>query len=135
MCHSNGLDFVRNRVLININGVLYGSKNNVSYLMLINLNHVRREQTVKTEVTIRSNKVQPYNGKKRQIALRSWRNLMRNNLCRILLGAVSLCLFCSGAWAGESGLAPVVNHVHQVAQYNFSIHTLAMLGSMVLWLF
>jgi ammonium transporter Rh len=127
MCHSNGLDFVRNRVLININGVLYGSKNNVSYLMLINLNHVRREQTVKTEVTFRSNKVQPHKGEKRQITLRSWRNLMRNSWCRVLLVVFSLCLLCSGAWAGESGLAPVANEVQQVAQYNFAIHILAML--------
>jgi len=52
---------------------------------------------------------------------------MTNNLRRTLLGVASLCLLCSGAWAGEGGLAPVVDGVQQVAQYSFAIHILAML--------
>jgi len=53
--------------------------------------------------------------------------MMKNNFRRILMGVANLCLLCSVAWAGEGGLAPVVNEVQQVAQYNFAIHILAML--------
>ena len=52
---------------------------------------------------------------------------MKNNFRRTLMGVANLCLLCSVAWAGEGGLAPVVNEVQQVAQYNFAIHILAML--------
>ena len=82
---------------------------------------------MKTEVTFRSNKFPPYEGEEEQIKLCLWRNLMKNNFRRILLGVVNLCLLCPGAWAAEGGLAPVVNGVQQVAQYNFAIHILAML--------
>lgn len=46
---------------------------------------------------------------------------------RTLLGVASLGLWSSGSWAGEGGLAPVIDGVQQVAQYNFAIHILAML--------
>ena len=82
---------------------------------------------MKTEVTFRSNKFQPYEGEEQQIKLGLWRNLMKNNLRRILLVVFNLYLLCSNAWAGEGGLAPVVNGLQQVAQYNFAIHILAML--------
>jgi ammonium transporter Rh len=82
---------------------------------------------VKTEVTFRSNKVSPYEVEEEQIKLGLWRNLMKKNFRHTLLGVVNLCLLCSGAWAGEGGLAPAVNGVQQVAQYNFAIHILAML--------
>lgn len=52
---------------------------------------------------------------------------MRHHFFRILTGAVSLCFLCSGVWAGEGGLAPAVDGLQQVAQYNFAIHILAML--------
>lgn len=52
---------------------------------------------------------------------------MTNNCRRVLLGVAGLCLLCSGAWAGEGGLAPALNEVQQVAQYNYAIHILAML--------
>jgi len=52
---------------------------------------------------------------------------MKNNFRRILLVVFNLYLLCSNAWAGEGGLAPVVNGLQQVAQYNFAIHILAML--------
>lgn len=46
---------------------------------------------------------------------------------RGLLGGIGLCLLSSGAGAAEGGLAPAVNAVQQVAQYNYAIHILAML--------
>ena len=52
---------------------------------------------------------------------------MKNNFSRALLVAAGLCLLCSGAWAGEGGMAPVINGAQQVAQYNYAIHILAML--------
>ena len=56
---------------------------------------------------------------------------MQRNFRRVLTGVVSLCLLCSGAWAGEGGAAPAaaatVEGLQQVAQYNFAIHILAML--------
>ena len=52
---------------------------------------------------------------------------MKNNFRRTLMGVANLCLLSSVAWAGEDGLAPVVNGLQQVAQYNFAIHILAML--------
>jgi ammonium transporter Rh len=52
---------------------------------------------------------------------------MRNKFRRALLCVASLCLLSSAAWAGEGGLAPGVDGLQQVAQYNFAIHILAML--------
>jgi len=52
---------------------------------------------------------------------------MRNDFRRALLGIVYLCLLCSEAWADNGGVAPAVDSVQQVAQYNFAIHILAML--------
>jgi ammonium transporter Rh len=53
---------------------------------------------------------------------------MKNNFCFTFLGIAILCLMlCSGAWAGDDGLASVVDEVQQVSQYNFAIHILAML--------
>ena len=82
---------------------------------------------MKIEVTFRSNEFQPYEGEEQQIKLGLWRNLMKNNFRRILLVVFNLYMLCSNAWAGEGGLAPVVNGLQQVAQYNFAIHILAML--------
>ena len=53
--------------------------------------------------------------------------MINGNLRRAGLGIAGLCLLGSEAWAGEGGLAPIVNEVQQVAQYNYAIHILAML--------
>ncbi|MEI8371813.1 MAG: hypothetical protein WCJ35_03155, partial [Planctomycetota bacterium] len=52
---------------------------------------------------------------------------MKNSFLSVLLCVIGQCLLCSEAWAGQGVLAPVVNEVQQVAQYNFAIHILAML--------
>jgi ammonium transporter Rh len=52
---------------------------------------------------------------------------MMTYLRPLLLGGASLCLLSSSATAAEGSLAPAVNAVQQVAQYNYAIHILAML--------
>ena len=52
---------------------------------------------------------------------------MKKYFGNALMGIFSLFLLCSGAWAGEAGLAPVIDGAQQVAQYNYAIHILAML--------
>ncbi|MEI6211294.1 MAG: ammonium transporter [bacterium] len=57
---------------------------------------------------------------------------MRKFFGSVWMGVFGLCLVSSGAWAGEgageaAGVVPAVNSLQQVAQYNFSIHILAML--------
>jgi ammonium transporter Rh len=52
---------------------------------------------------------------------------MTKNIRRTLLGGVCLCLLSSAAGAAEGGVAPAINAVQQVAQYNYAIHILAML--------
>jgi ammonium transporter Rh len=55
---------------------------------------------------------------------------MRKFLSSVWLAIVGLCFLSSGAWAGEAAgdaVGVAVNGLQQVAQYNFSIHILAML--------
>ena len=52
---------------------------------------------------------------------------MNHHLRPAGLAIAGLCLFATGAWAGEGALAPAVSEVQQVAQYNYAIHILAML--------
>jgi ammonium transporter Rh len=55
------------------------------------------------------------------------RNLMKKYFGNALMGIFSLFFLCSGAWAGEDVLSPVIDGAQQVAQYNYAIHILAML--------
>ena len=52
---------------------------------------------------------------------------MKKKSCRILLGLACFFLMCPRAWADSGGMAPAVNELQQVTQYNFAIHILAML--------
>jgi ammonium transporter Rh len=52
---------------------------------------------------------------------------MKRILSLLIMSLVSLFLLCPSVWAAEGSLAPAVNEVQQVAQYNFAIHILAML--------
>ncbi len=52
---------------------------------------------------------------------------MKKGLSVWLAGFAVLFLVCPGVGAAECALSPVVSEVQQVAQYNFSIHILAML--------
>jgi hypothetical protein len=49
------------------------------------------------------------------------KELMKNFADHALFGVIGLCLLCSGAWAGDGGLAPVVNEVQQVAPSPFRL--------------
>lgn len=52
---------------------------------------------------------------------------MRNSFWLKVLSAASLCLLCVTSWAGAEEPAGAVNEARLVAQYNYSIHILAML--------
>ena len=52
---------------------------------------------------------------------------MRNSFWLKVLSAASLCLLCVTSWVGAEEPAGAVNEARLVAQYNYSIHILAML--------
>lgn len=52
---------------------------------------------------------------------------MKKILSLTFCGAALLFLSSPAVWAAEAGLAPVINDLQQVTQYNFAIHVLAML--------
>ncbi|HSA85742.1 MAG TPA: hypothetical protein VLE46_06150 [Nitrospira sp.] len=52
---------------------------------------------------------------------------MKNSFWLKMLSAASLCLLCFTSWVGAEEPAGAVNEARLVAQYNYSIHILAML--------
>ena len=52
---------------------------------------------------------------------------MRNSFWFKMLGAASLVLLCMTSWVGAEEPAGPINEARLVAQYNYSIHILAML--------
>ncbi|MBX3324823.1 MAG: hypothetical protein KF682_02890 [Nitrospira sp.] len=52
---------------------------------------------------------------------------MRNSFWLKVLSAASLCLLCVASWVGAEEAAGDINEARLVAQYNYSIHILAML--------
>lgn len=52
---------------------------------------------------------------------------MRNSFWLKVLSAASLCLLCVTSWVGAEEPAGAINEARLVAQYNYSIHILAML--------
>ena len=52
---------------------------------------------------------------------------MANSFCTKVLGVIGLLFFCLTGWVGAEEPAGAVNEARLVAQYNYSIHILAML--------
>ena len=52
--------------------------------------------------------------------------MMKNPFCSTLMGIGCMFLSVSSAWADEGVVAPAIDGLRQVAQYNYSIHILAM---------